>query len=54
MCRLEKNDCSQFFRWNLRNRNGLPVASGLYVIRVEMPELKKCKTLKLMVIAGEW
>ena len=54
VCRLEKNDDSQFFRWNLRNKNGLPVASGLYVIRVEMPELKKSKTLKLMVIAGEW
>ncbi len=53
VCRLEKNDDSQFLRWNLRNKNGLPVASGLYIIYIDMPELKKTKKLKLMVIMGE-
>ena len=48
--KLEKNIDSPFFRWDLKNRSGVPVASGLYIIRIEMPELKKTKVLKLMVI----
>ncbi len=51
--KLEKNDNSQFYRWDLRNNKGLPVASGLYIILVQMPELGKQKMLKLMVISGE-
>lgn len=51
--KMEKNDTSQFFKWNLSNRTGLAIASGLYIIRIEMPELKKTKVLKLMVIQSE-
>lgn len=51
--KLEKNDASQFFRWDLKNENGLPVASGLYIVHIEMPELKKTKILKLMVVGLE-
>ena len=51
--KLEKNDDSPFFRWDLRNRRGFPVASGLYIVHIEMPDLKKTKILKLMVIGTE-
>jgi hypothetical protein len=33
---LEKDDPSQFHRWDLLNHDGLPVASGMYVIYIEM------------------
>ncbi len=51
--KLEKNDPSQFFRWDLLNEKGWRVASGLYIVHIEMPELNKQKILKLMVITGE-
>ncbi|MHB2155081.1 T9SS type A sorting domain-containing protein [Calditrichota bacterium GD2] len=51
--KLEKNDPSQFLRWDLLNEKGWRVASGLYIVHIDMPELKKQKILKLMVIIGE-
>ncbi len=50
--KMEKDDDSQFFRWNLQNRNRLPVASGVYIIHIELPELGKVKVLKLFVVQG--
>jgi len=47
---LEKDDNSQFFRWNLTNRYNFPVASGMYVAFVDMPELGITKMLKLAII----
>ncbi len=47
---LEKNDPSQFMTWDLQNEEGLPVASGIYIIYIDMPDLKTTKTLKLAVI----
>ena len=47
---LEKDDNSQFFRWDLLNENGLPVASGLYIVYIDMPDLGKTKVLKLAVV----
>ncbi|OPZ63316.1 MAG: hypothetical protein BWY83_03428 [bacterium ADurb.Bin478] len=47
---LEKNDPSQFTTWDLLNEAGLPVASGLYIIYIDMPELSKTKTVKLAVV----
>jgi hypothetical protein len=46
---LEKNDDSQFFRWDLLNDNGLPVASGVYVVHVDMGDLGT-KILKLFIV----
>lgn len=40
---------SQFLDWNLRNRHGLPVASGLYIAYLEMPGIGT-KVLKIAVI----
>ncbi|MHB2155080.1 T9SS type A sorting domain-containing protein [Calditrichota bacterium GD2] len=51
--KLEKNEDSQFFRWDLKNEKGRPVASGMYIIHIDMPELGKQKILKLLVIASE-
>ncbi|MCD6116402.1 T9SS type A sorting domain-containing protein [bacterium] len=47
---IEKDDPSQFCRWNLRNHNDLPVASGIYIIRINMPEIGKVKVLKLSLV----
>ncbi|RMG28644.1 MAG: hypothetical protein D6732_18485, partial [Methanobacteriota archaeon] len=51
--KLEKDDDSQFLQWDLKNETGLPVASGMYVAYVDMPDLGKTKVLKLMIIQGE-
>jgi type II secretory pathway pseudopilin PulG len=51
--KLEKDTPEQFFRWDLLNESGLPVASGLYVAYIDMPDLGKTKVLKLMVIQSD-
>ncbi|MBE0645302.1 MAG: T9SS type A sorting domain-containing protein [Bacteroidetes bacterium] len=48
---FEKNDGSQLATWNLQNDNGLPVASGMYIIHIEMPDLGVEKVLKLGVVS---
>jgi hypothetical protein len=50
---MEKDSADQFQRWDLANDNGLPVASGLYIAHVEMPDVGATKTLKLAVVAEE-
>ncbi len=47
---LLKDDTSQFFQWDLRNEDGFPVAAGMYLVYIDMPEVGKTKTLKLGVI----
>jgi hypothetical protein len=47
--KLVKNDISQFFEWDLRNENGLPIASGMYIAYIDMENLGT-KILKLAVI----
>jgi hypothetical protein len=47
---LEKDDDNQYFQWNLRNANQIPVASGMYLIYIDMPDLGKKKTLKVAII----
>jgi hypothetical protein len=43
----------QFDRWNLRNTANLPVASGIYVVYIDMPDVGATKILKLAVIQEE-
>lgn len=43
-------DKGQFDTWNLQNDNNYPVASGIYIVHVDMPDLGKTKILKLAVI----
>ena len=47
---VEKNDQTQFATWNLLNFNNIPVASGMYIIYIDMPDLGKTKILKLGII----
>ncbi len=51
--KLEKDDATQFNRWDLRNSADLPVASGMYVAYIDMPDLGKTKMLKLMIIQSQ-
>lgn len=47
---IEKDNEDQYQRWDLLNHTGLPVASGLYIAYVDMPDLGTTKVLKLAVI----
>jgi len=48
---IEKADPnSQFERWTLTNESDLPVASGLYIVHVDMPDLGTTKVLKVAII----
>jgi hypothetical protein len=47
---IEKDDASQFLRWDLNNDNELPVASGMYIAHIELPGTGKSKILKLAII----
>jgi hypothetical protein len=40
----------QFDTWNLANDNNYPVASGIYIVYVDMPDLGTTKILKLAII----
>jgi hypothetical protein len=47
---LEKDDDTQFTNWNLRNQNNLPVASGIYIVHVTLPDIGATKILKVAVV----
>jgi len=47
---IQKDSPSQFITWDLVNDNSFPVASGLYIVHVDMPDLGQTKILKLAVI----
>jgi len=47
---IEKNTSTQFERWDLANDSGLPVASGLYIAYIDMPDIGKSKVLKMAII----
>lgn len=47
---MMKEGGDQFFQWDLRNETGFPVASGMYIAYIDMPDVGKTKTLKLGVI----
>jgi hypothetical protein len=40
----------QFFKWDLNNDSGLPVASGFYIAHIDMPDLNKTKTVKFFIL----
>ena len=40
----------QFDTWNLQNDYSYPVASGIYIVYIDMPDLGTTKILKLAVI----
>lgn len=47
--KIDKDDNGDFVDWDIRNKDGLPVASGMYIAYVEMPNVGT-KVLKLAVI----
>jgi hypothetical protein len=47
---LEKNDNTQFIRWDLTNQSNFPVASGMYIAHIDMPEVGATKVLKFAII----
>lgn len=47
---IEKNDPAQFTTWDLLNESQLPVASGVYLVHIDLPDIGKTKTLKLAVV----
>ena len=47
---IVKSGGDQFQRWDLQNENGLPVASGLYIAYIDMPDLGTTKILKFAII----
>jgi hypothetical protein len=50
--KLEKNNESQFLQWDLQNESTLPVASGVYVVHIDMPDLGMQKVIKVFVVQG--
>ena len=47
---LEKSDPDPFLRWDLNNHNGLPVASGIYLVHMELPDIGANRTMKLVIV----
>jgi hypothetical protein len=47
---IVKNDKGQLTTWNLQNEAGFPVASGMYVAYIDLPDVGTTKTLKLGVV----
>jgi len=47
--KIEKESDSPWLDWDLRNRDGKAVASGIYIAHLEMPKIGK-KVLKLAVV----
>jgi hypothetical protein len=44
------SNSTQFMQWDLNNQYGFPVASGIYIAYIDMPDLGKTKVLKVAVI----
>ena len=47
------NENSQFENWKLKNASDLPIASGIYIAYIDMPEIGASKTLKFVIIQKE-
>ncbi len=47
---LQKNDNTQFQQWDLTNKDNFPVASGIYIAYVDMPDIGATKVVKIAII----
>jgi hypothetical protein len=47
--KIQHANGTQYERWDLRNFIGVPVASGMYIVRIDMADLG-VKVLKLAVL----
>jgi hypothetical protein len=50
---IEKDDETQYAEWDLENQYGFPVASGVYVIHIDLPDLGKETVLKFAMVQEE-
>jgi len=50
---FQKSTTTQYQRWNMRNSNDFPLASGVYVIHIDMPGLGTSKVLKFAMVTEE-
>jgi hypothetical protein len=50
---FEKNTTSQYQKWNMRNSNEFPLASGVYIVHIDMPDIGATKVLKLAIVTEE-
>ena len=50
---FQKSTTTQYQRWNMRNSNDFPLASGVYVIHIDMPGLNTSKVLKFAMVTEE-
>lgn len=51
--KLEKDDTSQFLKWDLKNEARYSVGNGMYIAHIKLPDLKKDKVLKFMIIRDD-
>jgi hypothetical protein len=49
---INHTDGTQFERWDLRNANDIPVASGMYICHIELPNIGE-RILKLAVLGPQ-
>ncbi len=47
---LDKDDNDPFLRWDLKNHNSLPVASGIYLAHIELPDIGRNRVLKVVIL----
>ena len=50
---FQKTTTTQYQTWNMRNSNDFPLASGVYVIHIDMPGLNTSKVLKFAMVTEE-
>ena len=50
---LDKDNNSQFYKWDLMNDNNSLIASGIYIAFIEMQEIGETKILKFAILQGE-
>jgi hypothetical protein len=53
VAQIDKDDDTQYVQWDLKNQFGYPVASGVYVIHITLPDLDKEKILKFALVQEE-
>ena len=51
--KIEKDDATQNVDWDLTNQYSLPVASGIYIAHIDLPDVGKEKILKIALIQEE-
>jgi len=47
---INHNSTNQFETWDLQNDNNYPVASGVYIVYIDLPDFGQTKILKLAII----